>query len=103
MSRQLIYTSAPRGLKPGSAGFCTVAADGGMSQPLMTKLELLSGYEFRYNLSDANADRNPINFCHTRITLGGRTCSVLSRVAFSGADYSGRTNKIAHHFLLEHE
>jgi hypothetical protein len=28
--------------------------------------------------------------------------SVLSRIAFSGADYSGRTNKIAHHFLLEH-
>jgi len=69
----------------------------------MTKLELLSGYEFRYNLSDPNAERNPINFSHTRISLGGQTCSVLSRVAFSGADYSGRTNKIAHHFLLEQE
>ena len=101
MSRQLIYTSAPRGLKPGSSGFCTVAADGGMSQTLMTKMELLSGYEFRYNLSDPKAERNPINFCHTRITLGGQAASVLSRVAFSGADYSGRTNKIAHHFLLE--
>jgi len=101
MSKQLIYTSAPRGLKPGSSGFCTVAADGGMSQTLMTKLELLSGYEFRYNLSDPNAERNPINFCHTRITLGGRAASVLSRVGFCGSDYSSRTNKIAHHFLLE--
>jgi len=101
MSRQLIYTSAPHGLKPGSSGFCTVAADGGMSQTLMTKLELLGGYEFRYNLSDPKAERNPINFCYTRITLGGQAASILSRVAFCGADYSGRTNKIAHHFLLE--
>jgi hypothetical protein len=101
VSRQLIYTSAPEGLKRGSSGFCTVAADGGMSPPLMTKLELLSGYEFRYNLSDPNSDQNPVSFCHTRIDLGGRTAHVLSRVAFCGADYSGRTNKIAHHFLLE--
>jgi len=29
--------------------------------------------------------------------------SVLSRVAFCGTDYSGRINKLAHHFLLTHD
>ena len=101
MSRQMVYTSASEGLKRGSSGFCTVAADGGMSPALMTKLEFLSGYEFRYNLSDPDSDKNPVSFCHTQIKLGGRTAHVLSRVAACGADYSGRTNKIAHHFLLE--
>ena len=44
MSQELIYTSAPRGLKPGSQGFCTVAYSRGMSANLMQQLESLSGY-----------------------------------------------------------
>ena len=100
MALELIYTSAPRGLKPNTSGFCTVAATAGISRQEMMKLEPLSGYEFVYNLSDARAKSNPANFAHTRVTLANETRSVLSRVAFAGADYSGRTNKIAHHVLL---
>ena len=100
MSEELIHTSAPRGLKPGSSGFCTVAVDGGMSKNLMMVLERLSAYEFFFSLSDPQANLNPVNYSHALITGGSQTFSVLSRVAFSGADYSGRTNKIAHHFLL---
>jgi hypothetical protein len=102
MSLELIYTSVPRGLGPGSSGFCTAAATGGMSRQVVTRLEALSGYQFHFNLSDPRAAENPANYAHTQVRIGAETLSVLSRIAFSGADYSGRTNKIAHHFLLEH-
>jgi len=101
MSLELIYTSAPRGLSSAASGFCTVAATGGMSRQVLATLESLSGYQFHFNLSDAKADLNPVNFAHTRVKIGSETRSVLSRIAFAGADYSGRTNKIAHHVLLE--
>lgn len=102
MSLELIYTSVPRGLGPGSSGFCTAAATGGMSRQVVTRLEALSGYQFHFNLSDPRAAENPVNWAHTQVRIGAETLSVLSRIAYSGADYSGRTNKIAHHFLLEH-
>ncbi|MBT3202305.1 MAG: hypothetical protein HN350_20590, partial [Phycisphaerales bacterium] len=100
MSFELVYTSAQRGLKPNSSGFCTVAATGGISKLASMKLEGLSAYEFHFNLSDANANLNPANFAHTVVKVGGKKQSVLSRVGFAGPDYSGRANKIAHHFLL---
>jgi hypothetical protein len=102
MSLELIYTSVPRGLGPGASGFCTAAATGGMSRQVTAKLESLSGYQFHFNLSDPRAAENPANWAHTQVRIGAETLSVLSRIAFSGTDYSGRTNKIAHHFLLEH-
>lgn len=102
MSLELVYTSAAKGLSTGTGGFCTVAATAGLSRQVLGKLEALSGYQFHFNLSDANAKLNPVNYAHTRITVGAEPASVLSRIGFCGADYSGRTNKIAHHFLLEH-
>jgi len=101
MSTELVYTSAPRGLKPNSSGFCTVAASAGMSRRARMKLEMLSGYELHFSLSDPKASLNPVNYAHTRVDLDGEMRSVLSRIAFAGAGYSGRSNKIAHHFLLD--
>jgi len=103
MSLELIYTSSPRGLNAHQSGFCTVAATGGLSRSVATKLESLSGYDFHYQLSDPRASENPPNFAHTIQSIGGKRASVLSRVAFSGADYSGRANKIAHHFFVTPE
>lgn len=101
MSMELVYTSAPRGLKPGTGGFATVAHTVGMSRLAMMSLEVLSGYEFFFGLSDPSAGMNPPNFAHTLVkTDAGRPQSALSRVGFAGADYTGRANKIAHHFLL---
>ena len=34
MSQEIVYTSAPKGLKPGSSGFCTVASTAGMARNL---------------------------------------------------------------------
>ena len=66
MSQELHYTSAPRGLKPGSRGFCTVASTVGLSGPLAERLESLSGYQPIYPVHDPAAARNPVNFMHIK-------------------------------------
>ena len=101
MSQELHYTSVPRGLRPGSQGFCTVACTPRMSGPMVERLEALSGYQPVYPVHDPAASRNPINFSHLQLTIGGQTVSVLSRIGPAGLDYSGRSNKYAHHVVLE--
>ena len=44
MSHELFYTSAPRGLRRGSNGYCTVAATRGLPPLLGQQLERLSDY-----------------------------------------------------------
>ncbi|HUT56918.1 MAG TPA: hypothetical protein VNA25_03470, partial [Phycisphaerae bacterium] len=73
MSLELIYTSVPRGLGPGSSGFCTAAATGGMSRQVVTRLEALSSYQFHFNLSDPRATENPVNWAHTQVRIGAET------------------------------
>ncbi|MCL4191087.1 MAG: hypothetical protein KJZ87_05035 [Thermoguttaceae bacterium] len=104
MSQELLYTSAPRGLKPGSRGFCTVMSTQGMPLNLAERLESLSGYRHVFTPPDRNAAYNPVVHSHFRITIGGQQFFILSRIADAGLDYSQRTNKIAHHVaLLPHE
>lgn len=100
MSYELIHTSVPQGLKANRSGFCTAAHTSGMSKKMAISLEQLSAYDFHFNISDPQANLNPVNYAHARITIGQETYSVLSRIGFSGADYSGRENRIAHHVLL---
>src|SRR6516164_2197751 len=101
MSQELFYTSAPRGLQPGSQGFCTVAATRGMSRALMEKLEALSGYRPMYPPSDAQYSLNPVTFAHVKIGVAGKSYHVLSRIGAAGLDYTERANKFAHHVVLE--
>jgi len=97
MSQELIYTSAPRGLHPGSQGFCTVAASKSLSAPWREALERLSSYRPPFPPGDP---RNPVRYSHLRLTVAGQTRSVLSRVADAGLDYSGRSNILAHHVVV---
>ena len=101
MADQLIFTSAAAGLRPGSRGFTTVAATGGMSPALWSRLEAISSYRLAFNISDARASLNPINLAHVRLRVGDRTHHLLSRVAPAPADYSGRSNYLAHHVVLQ--
>jgi hypothetical protein len=98
---ELIYTSAPQGVRPGTSGFCTVGVTRGLPRREQQRLESLSGYDFLYGLSDPRAASNPTAFLHTRIEVGGVPHDVLSRVGFAGADHTGRSNKLAHHHLLD--
>jgi hypothetical protein len=101
MSQELFYTSAPKGLQPGSRGFCTVAATRAMPAALVEKLEALSGYRPLFPPSDPKAGLNPITHAHHRVSVGGKTYHVLSRVCAAGLDYTERTNKFAHHVVLD--
>ena len=101
MSQELLYTSAPRGLKPGSRGFCTVLSTQGMAAPLATALEGLSGYRPIYPTGDERASRNPVVASHLKLQAAGRSWSVLSRIADYGLDYSQRANKLAHHVVID--
>ena len=101
MSYELLYTSAARGLKPGSQGFCVVVSTQGLATNLADRLESLSGYRHVFPAQDAQAALNPIVWSHLRLSVAGRTYHVLSRIAAAGLDYTQRSNKIAHHIALE--
>ncbi len=101
MSQEILYTSAPRGLRQGSRGYCTVLATPGMSKTLVEQLESLSGYKHVFPPHGPEANRNPTNYSHLILTVGGRQCHVLSRIGNAGLDYTQRSNKVAHHVALE--
>lgn len=99
MPHEILYTSAPRGLKPGSQGFCTVVSSMGIPTLLAEKLESLSGYRQVYTGDQASL--NPVNHTHVALTISGRKYHVLSAVRDAGQDYTQRSNKLAHHVALE--
>lgn len=101
MTQELFYTSAPRGLQPGSTGFCTVAETRALSPLLRERLEDLSGYREMFPPHDARAGQNPVAWSHSRFTIQGKSVSVLSRVGAAGVDHSQRTNKFAHHVVID--
>ncbi len=97
MSFELIYTSAPRGIKAGTRGYCTVAFTEGMPANYIQQAESLSGYQKPENIQAA-----PVAYSQYRFVVGGQRLSVLSRVTTATyADYTGRCPTIAHHVLIE--
>ncbi len=102
MVEEIVYTSAEKGLKQGSRGFCTVVSTAGMSLALAERLESMSGYRHAFPLHDPQASMNPVCFSHVTTRLAGKTLHVISRVADAGQDYTGRSNKLAHHLVIDH-
>ncbi|MGC3971094.1 MAG: hypothetical protein QM775_28290 [Pirellulales bacterium] len=100
MSHELMITSAPRGLQPGSMGFCTVAMTPQLPSVLQQRLETLSSYRHVYPPMDARAKNNPVCFQHLRLQVGGKNYSILSRIGDTGLDYTERSNKFGHHLAL---
>jgi hypothetical protein len=72
-----------------------------MPSALIEKVESLSGYRPLFPPNDPRASLSPVNHSHLQITLGGSIYHVLSRTCFAGLDYTDRTNKFAHHVILE--
>ena len=101
MIEEIIYTSAPKGLKQGSRGFCTVVSTAGMGVNLAERLESMSGYRHAFPLNDPQASLNPVCFTFVTTRMAGQKLHVISRVADAGQDYSGRTNKLAHHIVVD--
>lgn len=97
MPYELIYTSAEKGLRPGTRGFCTVACTDGITPNMVLLLEQLSAY--RHIITPTSPD-NPEVHSHLIIPINGLTWHVLSRIADAGLDYTRRSNKIAHHLIF---
>ena len=97
---ELIFTSSSRGLQVGKSGFCTVAATKGMTPGLIRMLESLSGYRHLFAPGTPEAAKNPVAYSYVKAKVGNDFRYVLSRVKDCGVDYSGRSNKIAHHLSL---
>lgn len=98
MPRQLIYTSAPHLLESGKTGFGTVARSKGLSPRLVRLLERIS------QLPRNCPEENPgAVFTYRVVETDGKPYHVLSRLVCSGADYSGRTNHLAHHLICTQE
>lgn len=96
MAYQLIYTSAPRSLEAGRSGFGTVARHRAISPLLVSAIERASQFS-RLPGTDANR----VIFCHRILTVAGTRFHVLSVIRDAGADYTGRTNHIAHHLIID--
>lgn len=100
MSAELLYTSAPQGLQSSKYGFCTVLASEGLDFNLSKQLEALSGYRHLFPLGSESEHKNPVAYSHVKLSDRHGSCSVVSRVTSYQADYTGRSNKIAHHIAL---
>lgn len=95
MAWQLIYTSAPRLLTAGQTGFGTVARHKAVPPLVVSAVERASQFA---RLPGMDAER--VVYCHRIVVAGGTRYHVLSRTASAGADYTGRTNHLAHHVIL---
>lgn len=103
MPSEIIYTSVPRGLQPGSFGLCVVAATSGIPPSLVEELVALSGYRHFFPPGTEPNPKNPSVYFHLTTRVGARQCHLLSRVGDAGLDYTQRNNKIAHHLVFNED
>jgi hypothetical protein len=93
MPTELIFTSAPEGIKPGSSGYCTVARHEEMDPFLERALEGISFYEMDGAL-------RPFIHAFRILRLQTGNFYVLSRICYAGSDHTGRFNYLAHHLTF---
>lgn len=95
---ELINTSLPNGLIAGTHGFATVAMTRNLPDGLRVRLEQLSAYAHRTSAHDESYLRqNPVNWQHLILPQGEHVVSCIQPAPF---DYTGRTNRLAHHFCF---
>ncbi|MEO2032678.1 MAG: hypothetical protein ABGZ35_11390 [Planctomycetaceae bacterium] len=96
MSQEIVYTSAERGLREGSTGFCTVRSTRGMPRNLSSLLEQLTAYNHPFDPYQTKVEEHPVNFAHYVSRLGGQRHHILGRIANAPLDHTSRSNKLAH-------
>ena len=97
MALELVYTSAAKGLRAGTSGFCTVAMTKGFPPALVPRLEALGGYR-----AGPSGD-GPLSYCFWRVETATGIANVLSIVGPAPPDHTARTNKIATYLVLAPE
>ncbi|MFM9145634.1 MAG: hypothetical protein ACKORL_09815, partial [Phycisphaerales bacterium] len=94
MALELVYTSAERGLRAGTSGFCTVAMTRGLPPALVPRLEALGGYR------PGPSGNGPKAHCFWRVETAGSVAHVLAVVGPAPPDHTQRTNKVAAYLVL---
>ncbi len=94
MALELVYTSATRGLRAGTSGFCTVAMTRALPAALVPRLEALGGYR------PGPGGDGPVARSFWRIETASGVAHVLSAVGPAPPDHTQRTNKIATYLVL---
>ena len=97
MPFELIFTSAPRGLRPGSFGYCTVARHSGIPEALVADLEKMSGFDLPPGIGNVEA----IYSFQIRERPNGKHWIFSRKRASDLPDYTGRNNYVAHHLVFE--
>lgn len=98
MAFQLVYTSSAKLLDAGRSGFGTVARSKSITPLVVSAIERVSQFANMRGL-----DRSRMIHVHRQITAGSNRLHVLTRICDAGADYTGRTNHIAHHLVISKE
>jgi hypothetical protein len=94
MALELVYTSATRGLREGTSGFCTVAMTRGLPMTMVPRLEALGGYR------PGPSGNGPVALSFWRLETGQGVVNVLTRVGPAAPDHTQRTNKLATYLVL---
>jgi hypothetical protein len=92
MAREVVITSVPRGIRLGRTGFQMVMRTAGLRDDVCDQLESLAVYRHL----PPGTGPNPACYFHRVIQTGVGALSVLGRIVDAGADYSSRSNKLAH-------
>lgn len=71
-----------------------------MARPLATFLESLSYYRHLESPGDPTGTRSPKVHSYLTVNVAGQSYNVLSRIAPTDRDFSGRSNSIAHHVVI---
>lgn len=98
MAFQLVYTSAAKLLDAGRSGYGTVARSKSITPLVVSAVERVSQFANMRGL-----DRSRVIHVHRRITAGSNRFHILTRIVDAGADYTGRTNHLAHHLVISQE
>ncbi|NQW99068.1 hypothetical protein HQ447_00310 [bacterium] len=98
MAFQLVYTSAAKLLDAGRSGYGTVARSKSLTPLVVSTIERVSQFANLRGL-----DRSRVIFVHRRITAGSNRFHILTRIVDAGADYTGRTNHLAHHLVVSQQ
>lgn len=96
MAWQLLYTSAPRLLAAGQTGFGTVARHRDLSALAVREIERISQFS-----REPGLPARRLVLSHRIVQAGPRQLHVLSAIRDAGADYTGRTNYLAHHLIAD--
>ena len=92
MPYEVVNTSVVRGLTTGHSGYCDVLRTRGLPEEISQLLAPLNFYNERLARGNSACGVRSIRF-------GGRMWGIVSRVLPNGNDYTGRTNRLAHHVI----